>query len=197
MLESLEADSMRSGGKENPEGLQRQAGLAPRVRVVRPLGLGTGVVAPPGEGSQAGRGGPGGARPPCLALPGSERTPTPGSRRRRRVPARGRGAPVPLPPTPARPWGAWPGAPFARPDVRLRDPRGSPAQSPGRDERGAGRRRSRATPAPRGAPHPAPGWPGSRRPVPAAASGGAGRPGGSRVRAARKLARSRRDLAAV
>lgn len=61
-------DSLGREGKTQKVCLQRQAGLALRVRVVRPLGLGTGVVAPGRDHKQA-AGDPAGRVRPALPCP--------------------------------------------------------------------------------------------------------------------------------
>lgn len=153
----------------------------------------------PGPGSR--RRGALRCRRSCPPLSGSERTPTPTPRRRHRVPAPARSEPHPagrFPPAPARPGERGGGAPSpprrgaGTPELPRPPARPRVRRAPGN---GGGGAAPIATPAPV-APRPAPGPLGSRRAVPAA-SGGARRPGRSRLRAARKLARSRRDLDAV
>lgn len=194
-MPSLKAERRIRPGSS--EGLAAELGWLP-----------TGCAPPrqPGPGSRRRRAlrcrRPRGLRRSCPPLSGSERTPTPTPRRRRRrVPAPARSEPHPaglLPPAPARPGERGGGAPSpprrgaGTPELPRPPARPRVRRAPGN---GGGGAAPIATPAPV-APRPAPGPLGSRRAVPAA-SGGARRPGRSRLRAARKLARSRRDLDAV
>ena len=182
IFESREADS-----PWEPRRSGRRAWLAPRAGCAPPRRRGRGVAA-------------------ALGPPGSPAAPAlPVASAHARVGAHAHASPRPQPrpardPAPPGPACSLPPAPHQVSAARAPPPR--PEETPGHRGRrvrqsarafaarpgtvGAGRRPAR--PRPPAAPRPAPSPLGSRRSVPAA-SGGAGRPGRSRVRAARKLAR--------